>query len=59
MKGEYMEVAMWKRLNEKTGEWEHNHMEIGFHNGKIPVGKYENQNQAWKTGTWKPIHRII
>ena len=47
-------VTVWEKQNEKD-EWEHNHIEAGFVDGKIPKMKdptYEHQ-KGWARNTWR------
>jgi hypothetical protein len=53
-------VTIWEKQNEK-GEWEHNHLDAGFVDGKFPKMKdptYENQ-KGWSRGTWRKSFAYI
>ena len=46
-----MKITVWSALNEKTNEFEHNHIEKDWVPGNSPVPKADYQ-KGWPNKTW-------
>ena len=53
------EITVWKKLNNTTKIFEHNHIEDGHMNGDKPIGKYPNQTKGWSSETWYKIFAFL
>ena len=54
-------ITTWKRFNEDTQKWSHNHIEDGHIEGDQylkPVGS-ESQTANWSKGTWIHEHKHL
>ena len=45
-------ITVWKKLNTKTGIYEHNHIEDGHVVNKKPIGKFKHQAKLWMSQDW-------
>ena len=52
-------VTVWFRLNRKTDEFEHNHVEDGHMIATEPFPINDFQKKAWKGCLWQYEHRYI
>jgi len=52
-------ITVWFKLNYKTNEFEHNHIEDGHVGCYEPTPLNEEQKKAWKGAKWQYAHRFI
>lgn len=52
-------VTIWERLDEKSGEYKHNHIEDGWSIYDNPESKSKEQKMFWKKATWKRTYGFI
>jgi len=52
-------VTVWFKLNHKTDDFEHNHIEDGHVFAPAPIPISEEQKRAWKGAKWEYEHRYI
>lgn len=52
-------ATVWKRRNEETRKFEHNHVEDGWATGEKPVGKFDHQTKNWSKGLWMKEHVML
>lgn len=54
-----MQVTIWQKLNPKTGQYEHNHIENGKIEGEIPLPISLLQEKAWKGALWRKSYGFL
>jgi hypothetical protein len=47
-------ITVWERQNEKTKNWEHNHISDGYdENQAQPIPNGSVQKKSWPNGKWR------
>lgn len=46
-------ITCWSRYNQKSRQYEHNHIEDGHTNAVAPEPKNSFQKSAWSNAKWK------
>lgn len=54
-------ITIWKRFNDVTRRFEHNHVEDGYapSEQRVPAGKFEHQTRDWANGLWVKFYAHI
>jgi hypothetical protein len=47
---------MWSTPDFETNTWEHNHIEDGHSQMRIPEANFPNQLSDWKNRKWRKVH---
>ncbi len=52
-------ITIWSRWNNKTKEFDHNHIEDGWVETDTPMPKSDLQKASWKDATWQRTYGTL
>lgn len=52
-------ITVWHKLNPQTGEYEFNHICMGFDGSQAPIPIGDFQEKSWKGAKWKSVEGTL